>query len=222
MNIKDELLELYCRKISDFQYIQDNCKDDNISGPLLMSPSENYAKQIFPFFAIGQETNGWNVFSDVISKEELKKLIYIYEDFNVGKHHHSAFWNTIREIETALGNESCSCAWTNISKYDQNNVRPDADHEKLFSIVDNLLIDELKIIKPKICIFFISYQFDYRLKNIFKSLEFIKTDEFDMNTLCQLKHPDLPVLTFRTYHPHYLLRKKIKDSIINFISKQIK
>lgn len=219
--MKDELLKIYCSRISDFQHIQDVCKGEQIAGAFLMSPTENYAKQPFPFLAIGQETYGWEIFSDVVSEEECKELMSTYEDFNVGeKYYASPFWNVIRKIETVLGNESCSCAWTNISKYDQNGERPDAEHEKLFSTVDNILIDEIKITKPKICIFFTSHNFDYRLENIFEQIAFLEVDGFDINTLCQLKHPNLPILTFRTYHPRYLRMSGIENTIIDFIRKQ--
>ena len=58
MNIKDELVKVYCSRISDFQHIQDVYKGEQIAGAFLMSPSEKYDKQPFPFLAIGQETYG--------------------------------------------------------------------------------------------------------------------------------------------------------------------
>jgi hypothetical protein len=222
MKYQKELLEMYCNRISDFQHIQDVCINDDIEGALLMSPNEYYAKQPFPFLAVGQETYGWESFEDPVSKEECERMMATYEDFNVGEDYYaSPFWNMIRKIEAVLENESCSCAWTNISKYDQDGGRPDAEHEKLFSIVDNLIIDEIKIIEPKICLFFTSHHFDYRLENIFEQIGFIKSDGFDINTFCQLKHPNLPVLTFRTYHPRYLRMNGIEESVIDFIRKQI-
>jgi hypothetical protein len=223
MNIKDELLKVYCNRISDFQHIQDACKGEQIAGALLMSPSENYAKQPFPFLAIGQETRGWETFSDVVTKEECVEMMSEHENFTVReKKSASPFWNVIRKIETALGNEPCSCAWTNISKYDQDGGKPDVEHEKLFSTVDNLLIDEIKITKPKICLFFTNHNFDSRLKNIFEQIKFVEVDGFNINDLCQLKHPDLPILTFRTDHPKSLRIRKIEESVIDFISEQIK
>ena len=221
MNIKEELLNVFCTRMSDFQHILNTCKESNISGPFLMSPNEKYAKQPYPFLAIGQETNGWGMCADIVSEEECKKMMSVYEDFNVGeKYYSSPFWNMIRKIETALGNESYSCAFTNISKFDYNCGRPDSEHEKIFSILDDLLIDEINIIKPKICLFFTSYQFDYRLENIFKQVEFMETVGFDKNTLCLLKHPNLPTLSFRTYHPGYLRRSGKEDSIVDFIRSQ--
>jgi hypothetical protein len=187
-----------------------------------MSPSENYAKQPFPLLIIGQETKGWHSFSTDASEAGCVELMADYESFNVGeKYNPSPFWNMTRKIEEALGNKPCSCAWTNISKYDQNDGRPGAESEKLFSAVDSLLIDEIRITAPKICLFFTSYKFDYRLKNIFEQIEFIETgDGFEVKELCRLKHPNLPTLSFRTYHPQYLRRSGKEEAVIDFIRKQ--
>lgn len=220
MTVRDKLLQVYCDRISDFQHIQDICKNDTIAGAFLMCPNENYAEQPFPFLAVGQETCGWESFSDTITKEDCEGMMSAYEDFNVGeKYYASPFWNVIRKIELILGDEPCSCVWTNISKYDQNSGRPDGEHENIFSKVDNLLIDEIKIIKPKICLFFTSHNFDYRLENIYEQIEFVRVNGFDINILCQLKHPDLPTLTYRTYHPRYLRMSGMEKSIIDFIGK---
>jgi hypothetical protein len=223
MSIKDELLKVYYNRTPDFQDIQDSCKGDDISGVLLMSPDESSAGQPFPFFVVGRETFGWKAFADVVSKEECEDMMCEYEDFKVGRYYYSSpFWNVIRKIEKVLGNKAYSCFWTNISKYDQACGTPDAKHEELFSAVDNLLIDEIRITAPKICIFFTSYRFDYRLKNIFEQVEFIEVDGFDLKTLCLLKHPSLPILTFRTYHPRYLRMRGWEESVIDFIGKQAK
>lgn len=223
MNLKDELLKVYRRRISDFQNIRNVFKDENNSGPFLMSPSENYSNQPFPFLVIGQESKGWGNLLDVVSEEECLDMMAVYEKFNLGETYYaSPFWNVIRKIEAKLGNIPYSCAFTNISKYDQDEGRPDEEHEKIFSTLDNLLIEEVRITKPKICIFFTSHNFDYRLKDIFEQIEFVKIDGFDTKTLCQLKHPDLPTLTYRTYHPRFLRQSGLEESFLEFITKQTK
>jgi len=225
MTIKDELMNVYSKRISDFQHIQDVCKNDKrnkIHGALLMSPNKRYTIQPFPLLVVGKETFGWCPFSDIVSVEECAKMMLVYEDFNVGERYYATpFWNMIRKIEIALGNEPYSCAWTNVSKYDQNSGTPDIAHEKLFSTVDNILLDEIRIITPKVCFFFTSYKFDNRLKNTFEQIEFIDVDGFSNKVLCQLKHPSLPFLSFRTYHPRYLRMRRMEKPIIDFICKQI-
>lgn len=223
MSIKNKLFQCYCNRISDFQKIQDTCgKDKNIHGPLLMSPNDIYEKQPLPFLVIGQETYGWDVFSDIVTEDECLEMMHITEDFNVGeKYYASPFWNVTRKIEGILGNEPCSCAWTNISKYDQDGGRPDKECEEKFSVIDNLLRDEIKIINPKICIFFTSHNLDYRVEKIFGQVEFIEINNFDIDVFCQLKHPDLPLLTFRTYHPKYLRISGMEGSFLDVIDNLV-
>jgi len=218
MNLKKELFNTYVNRIADFQRIHESCPD-SICGPLLISPNEKYALQPYPLLIIGQETNGWGICKSPVTQEGLMKLMVEYEEFCVGKDYYaSPFWNVTRKIEQLLGNEPFSCAWTNISKYDLNCGRPDAEHEKILSPMDNLLVDEIRIMKPKICIFFTGYLLDYRIQNIFKNVEFLQVNGFTSSQLCQLKHDQLPLLTYRTYHPGYLRRGGLEEQFIEFIN----
>ena len=220
MSIKKELLKTYVNRIADFQHIHELCPDGK-HGPLFMSPAEMYATQPYPFLVVGKETYGWEKLNYPVTQEDCSKMMEAYENFNVGiDYYGSPFWNVTRKIEKVLGNEPYSCAWTNISKYDQNGGHPDAEHEKIFSIVDDILADEIQIIKPKICIFCTSHYFDYRIENIFKTVEFLPVDGFAPYILCQLRHKQLPVLTFRTYHPNYLRRSGIEEQFIEFINSK--
>jgi hypothetical protein len=218
MNLKNELLKIYVNRIADFQHIHELCTD-TYYGPLLMYPNEKFSRQPFSFLVIGRETNGWDTFNYPVTEDACKKMMNAYEEFNVGVNYYaSPFWNVVRKIEATLGNEPCSCVWTNISKYDQDCGQPDAEHEKIFSLVDNLLIDEIKIVKPKICIFFVSYRFDYRIKNLFKNVEFLPVDGFSLHQMCQIKHKDLPVFTYRTYHPRYLRQGGLENKFLEIIN----
>jgi hypothetical protein len=223
MSLKNKLLKLYSDNITKFEYIADFCKNDEISGPFLMAPSEKFSKQEKTLLIIGQETKGWARFDDKINLMECEKVMSVYEDFNLGEHYFSSpFWNVMRKIETMLGNEPYSSAWTNISKYDQNNARPDSKHEQIFSEIDDLLKDEVQILSPKICLFFTSYKFDTRIEKIFKNIEFIEIGGFDKKQICQLKHPNLPELTFRTYHPQYLRRSGLEKLFIELVETRAK
>jgi hypothetical protein len=219
--MKDELLNVYNNRLSDLLHIQETFKDDNLSAALLMSPNETYAKQPIPLMIVGQETYGW----DAEYPEKCEYMMAMYEDFDLARNHpykNAPFWSMTRKVEAALGNEHYSCAWTNISKYDQACGRPDEAHEALISTVDDLLMKEIEIVKPKVCIFFIGHRFDYRLENIFNPIEFIKVDGFEEKVFCQVKHPKLPELSYRTYHPRYLRMNHLEEPVIEFIAGQAK
>jgi len=204
--MREKLLELYNSRKIDFEYIDKNCTV-KVNGPFLLSPTEMYSRQPNPLLIIGQETNGF-----CKNEKDLEKRMDCYEKFGSGIEYNrksSPFWNVTRKIEKILGDEEYSCAWTNISKYDQENKTPSLENTKFISKVDNLLIEEINILKPKVCIFYTSYKFDLRIQNIFNEVEFISIPEFEKKQVCQLKHAALPELTFRTYHPGYLRRKKL-------------
>lgn len=188
-----------------------------MGGPFLISPNESYYKQANPLMIIGQETKGWGYHID-----DLDKQMTIYETFNVGQAYHSSpFWNIARKIEHVLGNESYSCAWSNVSKFDVEGGRAHGDYEVAISTLDNILLDEINILKPKVCLFFTGPDFDYRIKNIFADVEFIPIENYSIRQFSQLMHKDLPRLSFRSYHPNYMRRSGMEDNFLMTLSSVV-
>lgn len=198
--MREQLLQYYQSRHADFLSIRQTFPEVDMAGPFLMSPNELYAQQPNPLLIIGQETNGWQYHLNNLGMQ-----MDAYEDFNVGINYvQSPFWNVTRNVEHALGNQQHSCAWTNLSKFDVNCGRPLNAHAAVISSLDNILEGEISIVKPKICIFFTGPNFDDRIANIFQNIEYGNVSDYTTRQLCQLKHPLLPILTYRTYHPRYL------------------
>jgi hypothetical protein len=211
--MKQQLLSLYESRHDDFKSVRVTHPDEDMAGPFLMSPNDKYKNQQNRLLIVGQETFGWYYHLD-----DLAKQMTVYEDFNLGEEYYSSpFWNVIRKIERILGKEPYSSAWTNISKYDHNEWRPIGEFANTISKLDDILIQEIKIIQPKICLFFTGPSFDNRLENIYEGLQFAQVDTFDLRTLAKLVHPELPALTFRSYHPNYLRRSGIEGDFIKFV-----
>jgi hypothetical protein len=212
LNMKNTLFELYSRRANEFEEIKTKVINGKAYGPFLMSPNLEYSNQNNKLLIIGQETKGWENYKDIT------KQMGVYEGFNLGINYYSSpFWNVMRKVERALKNKEYSSAWTNISKFDVDRKRPTGENEQIISKLDNLLIEELEITKPKICIFFTSHTFDYRIKRIFSEIEFVSVPGFEKKALCKLKHKDLPNETYRTYHPRYLRTGKMETKFIEFI-----
>ncbi len=213
--MRQELLEMYQSHQSKFKNIKDQFENNRIYGPYLISPSSKYIEQKNRLLIIGQETNGWSEYV-----EDVDKQMQCYEKFNVGEKYKSTpFWNVIRKVEKILNNEHFSCLGANINKFDVDQKRPKGKYETAIAELDNILDNEIKILKPKICIFFTSHTFDYRLKNIFPRVDFLETEGFNTKVLCQLKHSSLPELSFRTYHPKFLRINKKEAKFLDFISR---
>src|SRR4051812_48381857 len=140
--MKEELLQLYRLQQPVFRDIISNFPNDDLAGPFLMSPTLRYKTQNHPLLIVGQETNGWTHYID-----ELEKQMHTYEKFNVGiSQPMNAFWNIIRKVESVLGNEPCSCAWTNMSRFDLYGGKVYGKYEKQIAKLDKLIADEIRIL----------------------------------------------------------------------------
>lgn len=178
-----------------------------------MSPNSLYASSSNRLLIIGQETKGWNYFVN-----DFERQMQTYEEFNVGDGYYSSpFWNVIRKVEKALGNPPHSCAWTNISKFDLDGGRSYDEYESTIANIDNILIEEVNIIKPDVCIFFTGPNFDHRVKGIFEGIKYNTIEDWSLRELAQLSHPSLPVNSFRTYHPNYLRRAGFESDFVKYI-----
>ena len=213
--MKQELYNLYREKQGLFQAVVKRFPFDDLAGPFLMSPGPEFRVQPMPLMVIGQETNGWT--SNV---DEVEKQMTAYENFQAGKTNgYSAFWDVIRKVENLLGNDAFSTAWTNLSKFDLYGIRSYGKYEKAFSMADAILAEEVRIVNPSMCMFFTGPYFDSRLKAVFEGLEFIEIPGWNMKQFCVLKHPSLPALSFRSYHPRSLKLKNLEKNYLSYMSQ---
>lgn len=216
--MKEELIHLYKQEQGAFESVVKSFPHDDLAGPFLMSPGQNYKEQKLPLLIVGQETNGWTYHF-----QEIEKQMTTYETYNVGMNFGTtAFWNVIRRVENLLGNAPYSCAWTNLSRFDLYGGKPHGKYQKVISQLDNLVMEEIKIVDPKVCFFFTGPDYDKRLGKIFNEIEFIEIPGWDMNQLCLLKHASLPVYTFRSYHPKSLRLRRLEAKFIQTVSDFVK
>ncbi len=214
--MKKQLTELYQNRISEFEKIAEKFKDVDLHGPILTSPREKYENSKIKLLIIGQETKGWNNIQSGV-----EGLMNVYEKFDLGRNYYSSpFWNVTRKVERALEIEEYSCAWTNLNKYDVGAKRPKGSYAKDISNFDDILLSEIEILKPDVCIFFTGPDFDSRLKNIYNNIVFQKEEGWKTNQLVTLKHNNLPEISIRTYHPKYLRMKKFEQNFIELIKEK--
>lgn len=215
--MKKELLTLYKNRQKDFKKIVNTFPEDDLAGPLLMSPSYEYLNSNKRLLIIGQETKSWSYHID-----DIEKQMQQYEEFNVGANYYSSpFWNITRKIEDILGNNPHSCAWTNINKFDLDAGRPYGAYEVAISKVDDILLSEIKILNPDFCLFYTGPSFDHRIKTLFENIEFKEIPNFTIGQFCKLKHPSLPINSFRSHHPKSLRIRHLEYSFLEYLSKQL-
>ncbi len=211
------LKELYQSYIPQFKRIVNLFPNDDVAGPLMMSPNAKYKNARTRLLVVGHETNGWGYHS-----EEVENGMIHYDKFNLGTTRNSdPFWNVVRKIECLLGNEPYSCVWTNISKYDVNQKTPVGRYLEEIQTLDKLLVEEIKIVKPDLIIFFTGPNLDFRIKSVFKSINYSAIDGFSERQLAILKHPLLSSKVIRTYHPRYLRQGKLEDCFLKYLKLSI-
>jgi hypothetical protein len=214
MNTSNELLKnLYRKSLQEFKCFTDKFSEDCLHGPLLISLS-SYYDQNTKFMIIGQETYGW-----AAEYTNINAQISCYEDFNMGENYTSSpFWNITRKVEALFENEPYSCAWSNLNRFDHNGGSPKGNVELEIPKFDQILAEEIKILKPDLCLFYTNHKYDWRLKQIYTGLSLEEIHGLPTKHFCKLSHPDLPLRSFRTPHPKTMRMQGWENDFIGYLS----
>jgi hypothetical protein len=203
-----ELYQSHLGPISDFVRA---FPDETLHGPLLMDPVAYY-DQPTKLLVVGQETGGW-----ARHLADVEAQLQCYRDFNLGDKWPGPFWNITRKIESALSIEPCSCAWTNLNRFDHDGEAPSGAVLEAMPSLDFLLAEEIRALKPDVLIFFTNRKYDGRLTNLFPDLQFSDIAGLPSSHFARLTHKDLPAATIRTPHPRSIRMQGWEDSFISFI-----
>jgi len=79
-----------------------------------------------------------------------------------------------------------------------------------------LLSQEIAITNPEAVVFFTGPHYDARLKSSFPNVEYKALS----HTLARLNHYELPISSFKAYHPNYLRRSRqwnVLDDVVELI-----
>lgn len=187
-----------------------------LSAPLLVHPTDEYARSRTRLMIVGQETLGWGEgLNSAESPEVLReKLQQGYRDFDLGANYKATpFWDASNQLYFGLNPSATSRAfiWTNLVKMDNARRRPGLEFESSISAL-NLLDAELAAFKPQVVVFFTGPRYDDLLLRTFAGATLTPV----VKSLFRVEHPSLPIHSFRTYHPKYLRLSK-QWSVLNEI-----
>ena len=187
--------------------------EEDLQGPLLLDPRA-YLNQQTKLLVVGQETGGWlDDYHNVDA--QLKK----YREFNLGEKWRGPFWNITRKVETALGIDKCSCAWTNLNRFDHNGKPPVGAVLEAMPTLDFLLREEIQILRPEVCILYTNRKYDHRLQALYPGIEFANIPELPSSHFARLTHSALPFNTIRTPHPRTMRAQHWEESFISFVRR---
>jgi len=210
------LRDLYQKNKVALEKVRERFIREDLEGPLLME-LESYYKQSIKLFIIGQQTNGW-----CCDYKDHNSLLRTYRDFNMGENYYrssSPFWNITRKIEEIIGVPPYSCAWSNLNRYDYNGEEPKGQILDEISTLDYLISDEISIIQPDVCMFFVNRKYDYRLNTIYPDIQIEAIDGLPFNHFVRLRHALLPEHSFRTPHPKTIRIQKWESAFIEAMRK---
>ena len=136
------LRNLYEANLQRFAEFVQSFPDEDLEGPLLMDPAA-YFRQPTKLLVVGQETGGW-----ACDYDDIDAQLEVYRKFNLGETWPGPFWNITRKVESILGIEKCSCAWTNLNRFDHDGEPPTGAVLDAMPALDFLLRDEIQILQP--------------------------------------------------------------------------
>ncbi len=214
--IVTSLIELYEKNKDIMTRFRKEFSNYSLNGPIIME-LDKYFNQDIKLFIIGQQTKGW-----CDDYDNFEALFKTYRDFNMGEKYKSTpFWDFARKIENIIGIDNYSCAYSNINRYDNNGEEPkDILLEKMKSL-DFLLKEEIEIINPDICLFFINKKNDPRLQSLFPGVKFEAIDGLKFNDYAHIYHDLLPTKSFRFPHPAYIRRSGMENIFFTTMKEEL-
>lgn len=212
----NDLRSLYQRHHDTIIRVREQFPDEELYGPLLAYPT-TYFDQPRRLLVIGQETNGW-----ACNYRDLDFQLAYYRDFNVAENYRvSPFWQFVRKIESIMSIVPCSCAWTNLNRFDQDHAPPKGEVLAQITTLDFLVREEITALLPDVCVFFTHKRHDDRLTALYDGLTFENLPGLPADDFVRLRHPALPANTFRTPHPKSIRLRGLEDSFMRVVRKQV-
>lgn len=210
--INKELTKLYDKYWPELLSFR---KKYNLSGPLLM----NLRTRKIKLFIIGHETHGnwdgnleelrkdYNFALNTCLRQEPPPKEGFHEWEKIWHTYNSDFWETIRKLKAKfITNSEEGIAWSNLNRFDDNGSPPKKDIEKEMIKKFPLLIEEIKICKPKIIII-LTWDGTYILRKTYASIGNVgyeKVPRIDENELLRVKIPEFEGKAYEIHHPRYI------------------
>lgn len=235
--LRDKIKEMYLENGFNKNVIKN---PENYSGPFLIDVDESYVSAKNKIMIFGQETYGWKNFSEYKNESNcIEEYIQHYKEFNNGLGYYvTPFWYAFNYFKNCI--DESHVIWNNISKFDylERSIlfAPEDEQTELITQQKNILIKEIEITKPDICIFFIGkgYKYKWILDLIFD--DHVESDidnakmtmrffgkESEKYTISKINSKNLPDRSYVTYHPNTINWQgvEIRDNIYELLKELI-
>ena len=193
-----------------------------LSPPLLLSVPPVYTNAKRRILFCGQETYGWDWTSNqrtnrtmqdfLANPDAVEALCCGYRQFDFAKPHPkswtSPFWRAFREVQDW---PDAGLIWNNLSRCDYLGGSVLTARKEVQTCLSEcqreLLLRELAILQPQVCLFVTGPNYDNLLSEVFPGCRLSEVaNDIPVRQLARIQHSRLPASSFRTYHPNYLSR----------------
>jgi len=196
---------------------------------LLSDPAGN--RRRIAYCSSGQETFGWDwkpgdyyawPHPPLATLAEFQRynlaieaLVDVYSAFHFARHQpktfNSPFWRAFRLLLESIGhNAPTDILWTNLFRCDLDgsviNGSTPEELREILSFQRGLLTSEVRVLKPTAVLFFTGPDYDVALRDEFADVTTEPVMGRAEREFARLRHPQLPGVAVRTYHPAYLMR----------------
>lgn len=210
--------------------VKDLAGHPSLSSPLFINVPPTYAACQHRLLIVGQQTNGWQ---GSLSKQiqtapntilnPVGELLGAYSWFERGKSYRSTpFWRYAHKMQCLLnpGADRFGFLWSNLLKVDEGQKRPSRAVEDVI-LGYRMLQTEIKETSPTVVLFFTGPEYDDVLRRTFPDVVITVVPNQKPRLLAKVHHPELPVHSYRTYHPGYLVRAR-KRQVLDDLASLIK
>lgn len=228
MNTNQALCEMYRRELPGLRKAMQSVSVKGFSYPQLIQTFPGCREAQKKLFAIGQETKGWgDQYWGAASWHNndaalISEMIKVYNSFHLGSSGYSSpFWRAVRQLQGLLNPSSPQdgFVWSNLVKIDQDGGRPEKRISEVVCRSFPVLPLEIEIVSPDVVVFFSGHRYDDVLMQTFAGAQLDAIPGYDVMELCRVIHTGLPEKSFRTYHPHYLSRRRTLPQIVSKLSQ---
>ena len=229
MRLSEKLIKYY-ESIKD--QVPENYKEyDFLIGPDLIWIDDEYENSSSRIAIIGKEQFGWDYsFPEFVSNWSVPQAVNAYREFDFGMNYvASPFWqffHAVRKIAFPDEQEKRrKIIWTNLLKFVSLDTEPiiwKPYADVAFDIQKDIFPSELSIAQPDVCIFVTGPNYDFILERYFPGV-FFEPLGLPVRQFARLVHPELPINSFRTYHPNYLNRNRAErwNIVIQILSREL-
>jgi hypothetical protein len=241
MTIQTELTSLY-RPLMDRSEMCRICGGteaaekamQGLSPPFFISTNSDYEESHPKVVIVGPETWGWilkGTYSTFLDSVTLDTAIKKYDCY-LKNHNGTVFFQYFRRIRRGIFGDNSdtkpgTILWLNLFKFNHEphtcRMTVSPHREAALAMQDNIFQREITLLKPNVVIFLTGPHYDEIIQRFYPAVKFEAIGDQPVTQLAQVVDDQLHALSFRTYHPGYMNRRKLKtDPLISTIIQKVR